>query len=134
MNTKIPDKAAEAAQGWVLYDGECLLCTGAAARFAPMLRRHHLDRAPLQTPWVRQRLGLKPNEPLPEMKLLANDGQVYGGADALLQIARRIWWAWPLFTISFLPGVKNLLRAAYRKIAERRNCINGQCNEKVAYE
>jgi predicted DCC family thiol-disulfide oxidoreductase YuxK len=130
VNTGIPDKATETAQGWVLYDGECSLCTDAAARFAPMLRRHHFDLAPLQTPWVQQRLGLKPDEALTEMKLLTEDSRIYGGADAFMQITRRIWWAWPLFAISFLPGIKSLLRALYRKIAARRNCIGGQCKVK----
>jgi predicted DCC family thiol-disulfide oxidoreductase YuxK len=127
VNVAIPEQAVEAAQGWVLYDGECPLCTGAAAKFAPMLRRHHFDLSPLQTPWVQKQLGLKPNETLDEMKLLADDGQVYGGADALAQIARKIWWAWPLFAISHLPGVKPLLHAGYRQIATRRNCIGDSC-------
>ena len=78
-------------------------------------------------PWTQKRLGLKPGEPLVEMKLLTEDGQIYGGADALAQIARRIWWAWPLYAVSFLPGVKTLLRALYRQIAARRNRINAQC-------
>jgi alginate O-acetyltransferase complex protein AlgI len=111
----------------VLYDGECPLCTAAVARFAPMLRRHHFDLAPLQMPWTQKRLGLRPGEPLVEMKLLTEGGQIYGGADALAQIARRIWWAWPLFAISLLPGVKSLLCTGYRKIAAHRNCTGDLC-------
>jgi predicted DCC family thiol-disulfide oxidoreductase YuxK len=61
------------------------------------------------------------------MKLLAADGQVYGGADALAQIARRIWWAWPLFAIAQIPGALVLLRAIYRHLAANRHCLNGAC-------
>jgi predicted metal-dependent hydrolase/predicted DCC family thiol-disulfide oxidoreductase YuxK len=115
------------AQTWVLYDGDCSFCTGAATWFAPLLHHHHFALATLQTPWVRQRLGLKPNEPLVEMKLLMGDGRICGGVDALLQIARALWWAWPVYVISFVPGFKSLLRITYRRIAARRNCANTMC-------
>ena len=109
----------------MLYDGQCQLCLNAVSRFGATLRRHHFDLAPLQTPWVRQRLGLRPDQPLTEMKLLAADGRIFGGADALAQIARRIWWAWPLFAASRIPGVMFIFRAIYRRLAAKRHCIGG---------
>lgn len=123
----VPERTVEAAQGWVLYDGDCSLCAAAAARFAPMLHRHHFNLALLQTPWVRQRLGLTPNALLIEMKLLAADGRIYGGADALLQIARTIWWVWPVYALAQIPGAMVLIRAVYRVIAKNRHCLNGAC-------
>jgi predicted DCC family thiol-disulfide oxidoreductase YuxK len=127
VNTEIPDKDAETTQGWVLYDGECSLCAGAAARFAPMLHRHRFNLAPLQMAWVQKQIGLKPKEPLTEMKLLAADARVYGGAEALAQIARRIWWAWPLFALTQIPGTMILFRALYQRIAANRNCFGDAC-------
>lgn len=113
--------------GWVFYDGECSFCTATAARFAPRLRRYHFQFVPLQTPWVRERLQLEPGKPVLEMKLLTAGGEVFGSAEALLQITRNIWWAWPLFAVSFLPGARFLLNAAYRQVAARRNCLGGKC-------
>ena len=78
-------------------------------------------------PWTQKQLGLKPGEPLVEMKLLTEDGQIYGGADALAQIARRIWWAWPLFALTQIPGTAILLRGIYQRIAANRNCIGNAC-------
>ncbi len=127
----IPGRIRQAGRGWVLYDGDCLLCAGAAARFAPLLRRHQFDLAPLQTPWVQQRLELKPDGLFTEMKLLAGDGRVFGGADALAQIARGIWWAWPLFVAAQIPGAMVLLRAMYRRIAANRHCLGGACSMPV---
>jgi predicted DCC family thiol-disulfide oxidoreductase YuxK len=124
----IQEPTTEAAQGWVLYDGNCSLCANAVTRFAPMLRRHHFDLVPLQTPWVQKRLGLKLNEPPAEMKLLASDKTIYGGADALVQIARHIWWASPLFALAKIPGALILLRAIYRRIAANRHCLSGVCD------
>jgi predicted DCC family thiol-disulfide oxidoreductase YuxK len=117
----------KAARGWVFYDGKCSLCARAAARFAPMLRRHHFGLTPLQTPWVQKRLGLKPGEPPVEMKLLAANRQVYGGADALAQIARRIGWAWPLYALMQIPGTATVWHGIYRWIAANRTCIGNAC-------
>ncbi|HSY74670.1 MAG TPA: hypothetical protein VK810_04305, partial [Dongiaceae bacterium] len=76
--------------------------------------------------WVRERLGLKPDSELTEMKLLAADGKIYGGADALLQIARQIWWAWPLFALAKIPGMIFTFRAIYRCIESRWHCLTGK--------
>ena len=128
MNATIPIKTTETTHGWVLYDGECPLCLATVARFGPMLRRHHFRLAPLQTPWVQKQLGLNPNEPLAEMKLLTADGLIFGGADALLQIAKKIWWAWPLFVLAKIPGLTSLFHVIYRRIAANRTCFGGQCS------
>ena len=126
MNVVIPERTIEAAQGWVLYDGECPLCLATVARFGPLLRRHHFDLASLQTPWVQKRLGLNSGEPLTEMKLLTTDDGIYGGADAALQIARKIWW--PLFALAKIPGITPLFHVIYRRIAANRTCFGGQCS------
>ena len=61
------------------------------------------------------------------MRVLLANGDAPGGADAILEIARRIWWGWPLFIFAELPGVKPMLRALYRIIAANRYCVNGAC-------
>ena len=111
----------------MLYDADCRFCTDTAIRLAPLLHRHGLTPAPLQTPGLRERAGLKAGEPLVEMKLLVGDS-VFGGADAIVQIVRRIWWAWPLYVLSFVPGARPLFHRLYRSIADRRNCVSGRCD------
>ncbi|HTX22929.1 MAG TPA: DUF393 domain-containing protein [Candidatus Aquilonibacter sp.] len=117
----------EPKRAWIFYDGDCQFCTATAARFAPILGRRHFNLMSLQTPWVQQRLGLNPGEPLTEMKLLAEDGRIFGGADALLRIARKIWWAWPLVVLAQISGAKFLFRTAYERFAANRHCLNGIC-------
>ena len=68
------------------------MCLGAARRFAPLLRRHGFEPAPLQNSWMRERLGLPVDSEPAEMIVLTSGGAVFGGADGILQIARRIWW------------------------------------------
>jgi alginate O-acetyltransferase complex protein AlgI len=128
VNTEITDTNVENAKEWLLFDGECSLCSASVRLFSHTLQRHGFALAPLQTPWVRERLGLPEGEPPVEMRVLLANGDAPGGADAILEIARRIWWGWPLFVLAKLPGIKPLLRALYRIIAANRYCANGTCN------
>ena len=114
-------------RGWVLYDGACRLCTGGARRFGRLLRKHGFELAALQTPWVSEHLGLTPGSDPVEMIVLLPDGKVFGGADGIVQITSRIWWAWPLFALARIPGVMPLLRVMYRRVAANRYCFNGAC-------
>jgi hypothetical protein len=64
---------------------------------------------------------------LDEMRLRLQDGRVLGGAAAVAEIARRIWWAWPLWAFTQLPGAMAPMRSAYRWISRHRSCTNGAC-------
>lgn len=112
---------------WVLFDGECPWCISIARKLEGTLRQRGFALAPLQTQWVRAHLGLKPEEPLTEMKVLTDDGSSLGGGDAVAYLAGEIWWACPLYFAAKLPYGMPILRRAYRWIAARRTCTNGAC-------
>lgn len=57
-----------------------------------------------------------------EMKVVTAAGDVLGGADAVVHLARQIWWAWPLWLVSYVPGMVPVLRWGYRQVAQRRHC------------
>ena len=115
---------------WVLYDGDCPMCVRLAGRFAAILRRHGFALAPLQSPWVRSGLGSVACEPLDEIFVLSSSGDVYGGAEAVVFLAQRIWWAWPLYAMAKVPGAMPVLKAAYRFIARHRLFL-GPCSNRV---
>jgi predicted DCC family thiol-disulfide oxidoreductase YuxK len=125
VNAEITDK--KKLDGWVLYDADCHFCTRLAGRFRPLLVRRHLELLPLQTTWVRAKLGLADSRLRAEMRLLLPDGRNFGGADALIEISRRYGWTWPLRQMARVPPVKELLRRGYRWMARRRDCLNGIC-------
>jgi predicted DCC family thiol-disulfide oxidoreductase YuxK len=125
VNTEITDK--EKLNGWVLYDGDCRLCTNNAHRFEAALTRRRFTVMPLQTPWIREKLRLPDDGAWKEMRLLKPGGEVIGCVDALLEIARYFWWAWPFRQASRIPVVKRWMCIAYQWVAERRKCINGSC-------
>ena len=123
---------ADKARGWILYDGACSMCTGLAGRFESMLKRKGFVFVPFQEQWVQERLGLGPNKSLAEMKVLTADGHLLGGADAIVFLARTVWWGWPFYLAAQLPGMMILLRKGYRWIAQRRHPIGGVCVRPVA--
>jgi predicted DCC family thiol-disulfide oxidoreductase YuxK len=128
VNTEITENLK--VDGWVLYDADCRICLGLAQRFQKLLAGRRLALLPLQTPWVKARLHLPEAQLLVEMRLLRPDGSYAGGADALLEISRHFWWAWPLGQIGRAPFINQLLRAGYQWIAENRNCVAGKCEIK----
>lgn len=115
----------EPAGGWVLFDDECPFCTRLARAFAGVLRPRGFRLAPLQATWARAATGMRPGETPAEMLVLLASGAVLGGADAVAFLARRIWWAWPLYAISLVPPGMRALRVAYRWIAAHRTCRTG---------
>lgn len=125
MHTEITDNTK--LNGWVLYDADCRFCVAMARHFRRLLFARHLELLPVQTPWVRARLGLSDTRLLSEMRLLKPGGNSIGGADALLEISRHFWWAWPVWQMSRVPALMHFFRAGYRWIARNRGCANNVC-------
>ena len=117
----------EHIEGVVFYDGECAICTRGVRRFQSVLARRRITLTPLQTPDACARLAIREEDRPKEMRLRLEDGTVFGGAAAVVEIARRIWWARPLWALSRLPGAMRPMRAAYGWAARHRGCANGVC-------
>src|SRR5262245_19844519 len=113
--------------GGVFYDGDCSICVAGARWFGPLLARRGIEMVTLQTPDACAMLGAAEEDRLKEMRLRLEDGTVFGGAAAVVEIARRIWWAWPLWAISRLPGAMRPMSVAYDWVARHRGCANGTC-------
>lgn len=107
-------------KGWILYDAECRMCRDMMRRFEKTFTSRGFVFAPLQ-------LELKPGERPSEMRVRTADDRDFGGAEAVLFLARFVWWGQPLRWFSKLPGAKMLLRRIYHEIAARRSCDGGAC-------
>jgi predicted DCC family thiol-disulfide oxidoreductase YuxK len=107
-------------RGSILYDADCRMCRNMMRRFEKTFASRGFLFAPLQ-------LELNPGERPTEMRVRAADGRSFGGADAVLFLARFVWWGRPLRWFAKLPGAKRLLHRIYREIASRRSCDNGAC-------
>src|SRR5688572_11197165 len=95
-------------RGWVFYDGDCGMCTQLINRIQPLLRQARLEAVPLQADWVKAHLALSSVEDesklLKEMRVLTVEGNIHGGAEAVIYLARQFWWAFPFVWLTVLPG------------------------------
>jgi predicted DCC family thiol-disulfide oxidoreductase YuxK len=128
LASEMTDGKGRHARGWLFYDSECQFCTRIARFLAKPMRRRYLGLAPLQDPRVTSLLGMPPEELLVAVRYLSPEGRQYSGADALLTLAREIWWAQPLIWFSRIPGGLRILRAGYRWVARHRKCHAECCN------
>jgi len=121
------DRKERSARGWLFFDGDCRFCTRIARWLTPILRRRGFGVAPLQDPRVGALLGMSRRELLKELRFLMGGGTHSGGANAVLAVAREIWWARPLLWIAAMPGMTALLNSGYRWVAVRRGCSSEFC-------
>jgi alginate O-acetyltransferase complex protein AlgI len=115
-------------RGWIIYDGACRSCAASARRFDRIFRRRGFLFLPLQTNWIMERLDLEPDAPLEEMRVLTADGRDIGGSDAVIFLARQIWWTWLFAALAQLPGMHKRLDRGYRRIAAHRVCDHIRCS------
>ncbi|MGC1484291.1 MAG: DCC1-like thiol-disulfide oxidoreductase family protein [Candidatus Acidiferrum sp.] len=127
LTSEFTDGKGRHARGWLFFDAECAFCTRTAQWLAPILERRGLAVAALQDARVGALLGMTRDELLREIRLLLSNGQQFGGADAAVALAREIWWARPLAWVAGIPGMMEILRSAYRRIAIRRSCAAHAC-------
>jgi len=125
VNTEMTVNNAE--RGWIFYDANCRLCASSAARANGLLERRGFRLLPLQTPGTAERLGVTTEALLARMHLLTADGRRFAGADAFVEIARHVRWAWPFVAATRWPAVLPLLRRGYDWIAANRYCLDGTC-------
>jgi len=121
-------------KAWVLYDASCGFCGRWVRLWAGTLRRRGFDIAPLQAPWVRERLEDEQGALLKDLRVLLSDGTLVDGADAYRYLMRRIWWAYPAFVISRLPGFRRVFDSSYRTFARNRFRFSKMCGLAVPDE
>ena len=114
-------------RGWICFDRECAICTMLARRFCRVLEKRGFGLAALQDPRVASLFDLPAEELMQEMRVVTADG-VYGGAGAVVYLAKQIWWAWPIYAAAQLPGVLRILDTSYRWFADHRHCSSNKCS------
>jgi predicted DCC family thiol-disulfide oxidoreductase YuxK len=120
-------KGRRAVRGWIFFDRDCSVCTSLVRRFRRTFEKRGFGLAALQDPRVAALLALPPEDLLREMRVITNEGEIHGGAEAVVYLARQVWWAWPLYAAAQLPGVPRILDAGYRWFADHRPCSSGTC-------
>jgi predicted DCC family thiol-disulfide oxidoreductase YuxK len=113
--------------GWILYDDSCGFCRRWVPFWETALRRRGFAIAPLQTGWVREKLGMSEDDLIADLRLLFADSSVVNGADVYRYAMRRIWWAWPAYLFSVTPGFRKFFDWSYRTFAANRFRVSSAC-------
>jgi len=121
------DSKGRHAKGWLFFDVDCSFCTQIARWLSPRMQRQGFAVAPLQDPRVAALLGLSRADLVRELLFVDRDGRQYRGAEAILRLARQIWWARPLVWIATILTGTELLHAGYQRFAARRHCLFHKC-------
>jgi alginate O-acetyltransferase complex protein AlgI len=109
-------------RGWIFYDRDCSFCRELAQRLENVFAKRGFRFEPLQQEWVERCLNLTRAEAIEEMRVLTTDGEVFGGADAVVYLSRQLWWGAPLAFFARLPFVHATLHRLYRWVAAHRTC------------
>jgi predicted DCC family thiol-disulfide oxidoreductase YuxK len=120
-------KAMSPRVGWVLYDGGCGFCFRWVHFWEKIIERRGFALKDLQCARDDGSLEIPLQKLLDDILVLSRDGKVQSGADAYLFVARRIWWAWPLYAIFRLPGFNGMLWQGYRWFNRNRYRISRHC-------
>jgi len=127
LASELTDRKGRHARGWLFFDAECEFCARFVRGLAPSLRRHQLGVAALQDPRVVSLLGVSREELLRAIRFVDGDGRQLLGTDALLGLARELWWAKPLAWAARIPAMRRVMRCGYEWLAARRHCSSRLC-------
>jgi len=104
----------------VFFDGVCNLCNGAVQFIIARDRKNVFYFASLQSDTAKEKLkpiGVEPEHVL--SIVLLSEGKAYQQSSAVLRIARKLSWPWPVFYVLILipPFIRDSI---YRFIAHNR--------------
>jgi predicted DCC family thiol-disulfide oxidoreductase YuxK len=111
----------------ILYDGRCRFCTAGSRRLESWMRRGSVERADFQQPDVLARFpGLSYEACMERLHLVAPDGRVFGGVEAIVQALATRGVLGRLAYLYYLPGLRWLLDRLYKLIAANRYRLLGR--------
>jgi hypothetical protein len=76
---------------------------------------------------VQERISLATNELTSDIRLLLPNGSLISGPEVYRYVMRRIWWAYPLYLLSEVPGLRQIFDWSYRTFARHRLRISSTC-------
>jgi predicted DCC family thiol-disulfide oxidoreductase YuxK len=115
----------------ILFDGVCNLCNGFVRFVIARDPGGRFQFAALQSAHARRVLGLDDApDPLPDAVVLVEEGRIYTRSTAVLHIARRLAFPWPLAAALFVVPrplrdwmYARVARCRYRWFGRRDHCL-----------
>lgn len=125
--------ATTAARYTLLYDGACRLCTGQTRWIKAYDDDGLIEILDLRSPEAQARFPqIKPEDAQREVHLVAPDGTLYRGPEAVRETLLRLPALRGLGELLRLPGAMLLARPVYAWVAQNRYLLGGRtdtCND-----
>ena len=114
----------------VLFDGGCPMCRQTVRTLHRLDWFGRLRFADATDAERRERLapGLTEADILVEMYAVDAAGRRFAGYEGFLRLARVIPLMWPFLVVGWLPGIRQLGHAVYRRVAATR-VRRGRCTD-----
>ena len=107
-----------------------LMGANLAARIRKYDRHGRFEYLPRQTPGLTGRFPALDRAGFDTgMRLIAPDGQIYVGADAVYHIARRLRYSCLFAWLYRVPGIHLLARSVYAWVAANRQSLSAECDD-----
>lgn len=111
----------------VIYDGQCVFCTGQVERLARWDRRGSLAFLSLHDSLVAERYpDLSHEQLMDRLYVVDQQGRKHGGAAAFRYLSRKLPRLWLIAPIMHIPCSLPLWQWCYRQVAKRRYRIAGK--------
>lgn len=110
----------------ILYDGHCRFCTTQMKNLARWLPAGQYEALSFQEPGVLERFpGVTHDLAMQAMIFIDRQGRVFRGMEAAVRaVALRA--VGKVAFVYYVPGLRHILDAAYRKIADNRYALAGK--------
>ena len=105
----------------LFFDGQCDLCSAQAKRLQSIARGRLTLRSLHDKDALSGCPGLTVEACMKEVKLVAGDGNIYGGAEAVVRAVRigHPILGWVLYAY-YVPGIRRAADSVYTRVARRR--------------
>jgi predicted DCC family thiol-disulfide oxidoreductase YuxK len=120
--------AAPGGTAWIaLYDGHCRICTAGAERLARWGAPGKVELRSFQEAGALEAFpGITFDECMKRIVVVAPDGRVFGGAEAIARVVMTIRIIGFLAYAYYVPGIRQLAELAYRAVANNRYRLGGK--------
>jgi predicted DCC family thiol-disulfide oxidoreductase YuxK len=125
--TNLPTPEQRPDADVVIFDGQCVFCSGQVQRLARWDRNERLSFLSLHDPVVAERYpDLTQQQLMDEMYVVDQFGGRHGGAAAFRYLSRKLPRLWPLAPLMHIPLTLPIWQWGYRQVAKRRYRLAGK--------
>ena len=109
-----------------LFDGHCRFCEESTRALLAVVGPSRLVLRSFHEAGSRDGTGLTVEACMAQLHVVAPDGRVFGGAEAVARVLMTLPVVGVLFALYYLPGLRRLADAVYVRIARARYRLRGR--------